>query len=74
MPDASSWSGGHRRRSHGRTSDALSSDVDRAVSSIVRPLLEGIWQLLPTVVPLIAVLLLSAVAGYFFKDGAAMWR
>lgn len=57
------------------TSDALSSDVDRAVSSIVRPLLEGIWQLLPTVASTIAVLLLSAVAGYFFlKDGAAMWR
>lgn len=53
----------------------LADDLAVIVPSVIKPLLQGVVFLVPTVASIATTLLLSFVAGFFFlKDGSAMWR
>ena len=57
------------------TSGDLSDELSRIVPGVIKPLLQGIVAVVPTVASIAGSLLLSFVAGFFFlKDGRQMWR
>lgn len=59
----------------GTTAEATVDEASEVTGSAVRTVLEGVVHVIPTVTALVASLVLSCIAAFFFaRDGGTIWR